>query len=110
MTFGTFLLFEVVVILLVIHAIVVQAMLLNGLSVPTQQQHQQENHLIYLMILKPNMMHCKYLFILFISILVSFGFFSKSYKYKKRDRVLAKVIEKQATVTKTPDVPRIIQE
>ncbi|CAF1051763.1 unnamed protein product [Rotaria sordida] len=29
---------------------------------------------------------------------------------KQRDRVLAKVVEKQATITKTPDVSRIIQE
>ncbi|CAM4807466.1 unnamed protein product [Rotaria magnacalcarata] len=34
----------------------------------------------------------------------------KSYKYKKRDRILAKVIEKQVTINKTPDVSRVIQE
>ncbi|CAF0764637.1 unnamed protein product [Rotaria sordida] len=34
----------------------------------------------------------------------------KSYKYKKRDRILAQVIEKQVTITKTPDVSRVIQE
>jgi len=28
----------------------------------------------------------------------------------KRDRVLAKVIEKQVTITKIPDVLRVIQE
>ncbi len=39
-----------------------------------------------------------------------FVLFSKSYKYIKRDRILAKVIEKQATITKTPDVSRVIQE
>jgi hypothetical protein len=41
----------------------------------------------------------------FISIL-----FSKSYKYKKRDRILAKIIEKQVTIAKTADVPQVIQE
>lgn len=34
----------------------------------------------------------------------------KSYKYKKRDRILAKAVERQVTVTKTPDVQRVIQE
>ncbi|CAF2644693.1 unnamed protein product [Rotaria sp. Silwood2] len=29
---------------------------------------------------------------------------------KKRDRILAKVVEKQATITETPDVPRVIQQ
>jgi hypothetical protein len=36
--------------------------------------------------------------------------FSKSYKYQKRERILAKVIEKQASITKTPDFSRVIQE
>ncbi|CAF1511392.1 unnamed protein product [Adineta ricciae] len=34
----------------------------------------------------------------------------KSYKYKKRDRILAKVIENQAIVEKTPEVTRVIKE
>ncbi|CAF2823534.1 unnamed protein product [Rotaria sp. Silwood2] len=34
----------------------------------------------------------------------------KSYKYKKRDRILAQVIEKQVSIAKTPDVSRVIQE
>jgi len=52
-----------------------------------------------------------YLFNYFISF-YSFFFclFSKSYKYVKRDRILAKVIEKQVTITKTPEVSRVIQE
>jgi len=55
------------------------------------------------------MMLCKYF--LFIQILSFYFFlFSKSYKYVKRDRILAKVIEKQATINKTPDVSRVIQE
>ncbi len=34
----------------------------------------------------------------------------KLYKYKKRYRILAKVIEKQVTTAKTADVSRVIQE
>ncbi|CAF1225824.1 unnamed protein product [Rotaria sp. Silwood1] len=34
----------------------------------------------------------------------------KTYKYKKRDRILAPVIEKQMTIPKTSEVPPIIQE
>ena len=34
----------------------------------------------------------------------------KSYKYKKRDWILVKVIEKQASISKAPDVSRMIAE
>ncbi|CAF2752653.1 unnamed protein product [Rotaria sp. Silwood2] len=34
----------------------------------------------------------------------------KSYNYKKRDRILAQVIEKQVTIAKASDVSRVIQE
>ena len=50
------------------------------------------------------------LFVEFISSIDRDFLFSKSYKYKKRDRILAKVVEKQATISKTPDVSRVIQE
>ncbi|CAF4395100.1 unnamed protein product, partial [Adineta steineri] len=34
----------------------------------------------------------------------------KSYKYKKRDRILAKVIENHVSIAKTPEVSRVIHE
>jgi hypothetical protein len=34
----------------------------------------------------------------------------KLYKYKKRYRISAKIIEKQVTIAKTADVPQVIQE
>ena len=37
-----------------------------------------------------------------------FFFFRKLYQYKKCDRLLAKVIEKQVTINKTPDAARVI--
>jgi len=56
------------------------------------------------------MMLCIHFVFLFRFDQFCFVLFSKSYKYIKRDRILAKVIEKQATITKTPDVSRVIQE
>ena len=84
----------------------------NGLNVRIQLQHQREKRLISPVISKANMTLCKYC----IFILIGFGvvfflvFFSKSYKYKKRDRILAKAVEKQVTINKTPVVSRVISE